>query len=129
MSDDNRSKFRFRFSLRTLLIAMVAFVIGFATRNVVEGLRPFAMQFSIPASTTPVAPGETLIVELGGAPDLSRTVTVQADSTIKLPLVGTVDVAEQDVSQVEATLNKEYGKFYVTPGVEVFREENYARPN
>ena len=114
---------RIQFSLRTFLVAGVAFTLGFAVRNVVTGLHPLSMKFALPSSTTAVAPGDSLIVECLADGSINRRVTILADSTVHLPAVGTVNLSGMDISAVEKTLNASYAKFYRVPGIQVYRAE------
>lgn len=110
-----------QFSIRTLLLIVLAFACGFGLRNVISGLQPWAIQASLPASTSPVAPGDTLIVESSTMPEINRRVTVLADGVITMPLIGTVQVSGQNQAAIEQTLTQAYAKYYKNPGIQVYR--------
>ena len=116
-------RFRFQFSLRMLLAVIFAFALGFAARNLASGLHPLAMQLSLPSSTTPVRPGDSLIVECLVEDSLSRRVTVLADNTITLPYVGTVNVAGQNPDAIARTLTTSYQQYLSNPTIQVYRAD------
>ncbi len=73
-------------------------------------------------STSPVRPGESLLVEFIGDTGLDRRVTVQADNTIRLPLVGTISVEDLTPSQIEEVVDIEFAEFMRDPNSFVSRE-------
>jgi polysaccharide export outer membrane protein len=66
-----------------------------------------------------VYPGDELDVSVPSAPELSKTVTIQPDGRINLPLIHGVMVADQTVSQVEATLGQAYSSQLLRPEIYV----------
>ena len=119
MTDNPRK--RPQITLLTLLLLMAAFSVGFVTRNLVDGIHPFYVGLSIPASNSPVRAGEILRIECMVDETINRDAVVLSDSTINLPLVGIVDVRDKTTTQIEQILNKKYSKFLATPQIQVFR--------
>ncbi len=78
-------------------------------------------------SATPVQPGESLLVELMSDSSLNRRVTVQADNTIRMPLVGTIQVEGKTPSEIEETVNERLSTFMKDPDSFVSRE-NMSSP-
>jgi len=71
-----------------------------------------------------VGSGDVLKINVYENPDLSTTVRVSADDTIRMPLLGRVDVAEMSVSKVAQKLQDLLADGYlVSPQVDVFIEE------
>ncbi len=64
-------------------------------------------------------PGDVLDVVAPSAPELSRTVTVQPDGRISVPLIGGVMAADRSVSQLEAELTDAYSSQLIRPRIEV----------
>ena len=62
-------------------------------------------------------PGDELEVSIPSAPELSKTVTVQPDGRITLPLVPPVMAADRTALQVEAALSQAYAAHLVRPEV------------
>jgi beta-lactamase regulating signal transducer with metallopeptidase domain len=54
--------------------------------------------------------GDVLSIEIKGEPDLPRAYTVQADGTIRLPLLGSIKVAGLTIQQASAALLKEVSR-------------------
>ena len=110
--------------MQSLIIATTAFALGFGARNIASGLHPLAMNLLLPASTSPVNPGEFLIVECGLRPEYGRRVRVLADGTIALKSVGTIDISGQDIAEIEKTVKAAYKKHFkdsTSSSIEVFR--------
>ncbi len=65
----------------------------------------------------PITPGDQIRVEVFGNPDLTTSVPVAGDGSIRLPLVGTVSVSgrtpTEAAQKVEAALKA--GQFLVDP--------------
>lgn len=122
-SRSNEARWRFQFSLRTLFVFIFAFALGFVARNVVTGLQPFAMGLALPSANSPVEPGDVLLVESAGNPDLNRRVTVLADGTVSLPLLGSVAIGGQDTAGVEKTLTGGYAQYFARPQIQVYRAD------
>ncbi len=120
MTESKRQK---QISVRTLFLIVMAFAIGFVSRNLATGLHPFAMQLVLPSSTTPVQSGDTLIVESITDPSVNRKVVVLADGTIKLPHIGSIDVRGQDVATIEKTWTTSYSKTIRNPAIQVYRAD------
>ena len=53
-------------------------------------------------------PGDVLTIETPSAPELNRTVTVQADGRISLPLIQPVMVADRSILDAQAALSRAY---------------------
>jgi polysaccharide export outer membrane protein len=66
-----------------------------------------------------IAPGDVLDIAPVTAPELARTVTVQPDGRITLPLVPPIMVADRSVPQVEYALAQAYSTQLVRPEVSV----------
>ena len=64
-------------------------------------------------------PGDQLDVTVLSAPELNRTVAVQPDGRITLPLVAPLMVADRPIPQVEAELTAAYGSQLVRPEVSI----------
>ena len=117
-----RSSF-LRVRLSTLMLMVFAFALGLAVRNIADGLHPLTMSLSLPKSTSPLRPGDTLLVECLTDPSINRQVTVLADLTISLPLVGEVSVKGDTVKSLEQSLRTKYGKYFATPVIQVYRAD------
>jgi RNA polymerase sigma factor (sigma-70 family) len=87
-----------------------------------RGRSPIATSAIPPASTTPVQPGETLLVESMTDPSLNRRVVVRADHTISLPLAGTLSVKAKTVDQIQESLEVKFSAFVKEPMIFVARE-------
>lgn len=71
-----------------------------------------------------VGSGDVLKINVYENPDLSTTVRVSADDTIRMPLLGRVDVSEMSVSRVAQRLEDMLADGYlISPQVDVFIEE------
>lgn len=64
-------------------------------------------------------PGDVLDVATPSAPELNRTVTVQPDGRITLPLVPPVMAADHTLAQLQASIGAEYVGQLVHPEVEI----------
>jgi polysaccharide export outer membrane protein len=64
-------------------------------------------------------PGDVLDVAAPSAPELARTVTVQPDGRISLPLIRPVMAADRSVAQLEAELTQAYSSQLVRPQIDV----------
>jgi polysaccharide export outer membrane protein len=64
-------------------------------------------------------PGDELEVSLPTAPELTKTVTVQPDGRISLPLIGAVMAADRTIPELRATLADAYATQLLRPTVEV----------
>jgi polysaccharide export outer membrane protein len=64
-------------------------------------------------------PGDVLDVAAPSAPELGRTVTVQPDGRISLPLIRPVMAADRSVAQLEAELAQAYSSQLVRPQIDV----------
>lgn len=103
---------RFQFNIQTALIAMFAFALGLAARNIASGLHPLTLQLVLPSSTTPIAAGDSLIIECDLYPKINRRVRVLADGTIALKHVGVVNVSGQTTTEIEALVQDRYKKYF-----------------
>jgi polysaccharide export outer membrane protein len=63
--------------------------------------------------------GDEVEISVPSAPELSRTVTVQPDGRVSLPLIAPVMVADRSVPQVEAALSDAYAAQLIRPEVDV----------
>ena len=64
-------------------------------------------------------PGDVLDVSIPSAPELARTVTVQPDGRIALPLIQPVMAADRSVLEIEGTLAQAYASQLLRPQAEV----------
>ncbi len=75
-----------------------------------------------------VGEGDVLKINVYENPDLSTTVRVSADSTIRVPLLGEVSVKNLTVSQISAKIEKLFADGYlVNPQVDVFISEHRSK--
>ncbi len=66
-----------------------------------------------------IYPGDVLDVSAPSAPELSRTVTVEPDGRISLPLIGVVMAADRTVPDLAQTLTQIYASQLVRPEIDV----------
>jgi polysaccharide export outer membrane protein len=64
-------------------------------------------------------PGDILDVSAPSAPELARTVTVQPDGRISLPLIGPVMAANRTVPEMEVALSRAYAGQLLRPQIDV----------
>lgn len=64
-------------------------------------------------------PGDELDITVPSAPELSKTVTVQPDGRVSLPLIHAVMVADRTTEEVEDELRDAYSSQLIRPEVEV----------
>jgi protein involved in polysaccharide export with SLBB domain len=64
-------------------------------------------------------PGDVLTVELPAAPELNRTVTVQADGRVSLPLLDPVMVADRSIMDAQAMISGAYASQLLRPQVNI----------
>ncbi len=64
-------------------------------------------------------PGDTMEIATPSAPELNRTVTVQPDGRIALPLIAPVMVADRSVADAQAAISGAYAAVLRHPAVEV----------
>ncbi len=123
---NNRSTLRPQFNLATLLLMMLMFALGIAARDFISRWNPAPAPVAtntLPASTSPLKPGDVLIVQSATAEDLNRRVTVLADLTISMPLIGDYAVGKKTtVRGLERSLNTKYAPYYRAPAIQVHRE-------
>ena len=62
-------------------------------------------------------PGDVLTIEAPSAPELNRTVTVQADGRISLPLIEPVLVADRSILDAQAMISRAYASQLLRPAV------------
>ncbi len=75
-----------------------------------------------------VGEGDVLKINVYENPDLSTTVRVSADSTIRVPLLGEISVKKLTVSQISAKIEKLFADGYlVNPQVDVFISEHRSK--
>ncbi|WP_430452223.1 protein kinase domain-containing protein [Rhodopirellula europaea] len=77
---------------------------------------------SLPASDSPVQPGDKLHVFALADEALSAKVTVLADDTIKLRLIGFVSTRGKTIAELERQLNDKYKQFFSDPGIELYHD-------
>jgi protein involved in polysaccharide export with SLBB domain len=63
--------------------------------------------------------GDQLEVRLPTAPELSKTVVVQPDGRVTMPLVGSIMVADRSVEEASAVLARAYSSQLLKPQVEI----------
>jgi polysaccharide export outer membrane protein len=80
--------------------------IGYATWN--AGEPPYRLY-----------PGDVLEVSVPSAPELARTVTVQPDGRIDLPLIAPTMVADRSIVEAETSLARAYASQLLRPQVEI----------
>ncbi len=71
-------------------------------------------------------PGDELDITVPSAPELSKTVTIQPDGRVSLPLVHAVMVADKTTQEAEAALDRAYSTQLLRP--EVFVAVKTASP-
>ena len=64
-------------------------------------------------------PGDQLDVQVPSAPELNRTVTVEPDGRIRLPLIGPTMVADRSITDAEADLASAYSSQLRRPEVNI----------
>lgn len=64
-------------------------------------------------------PGDELDVQISSAPELNKTVTVQPDGRVSLPLIQPVLVADRSVTDAEAALSAAYDSQLLRPQVSI----------
>ncbi|MFH2059626.1 MAG: polysaccharide biosynthesis/export family protein [Pseudomonadota bacterium] len=75
-----------------------------------------------------IGEGDVLNINVYENEDLSTTVRVSADSTIRVPLVGEISVKDLTVSQVSSKIEKLFADGYlVNPQVDVFISEHRSK--
>ena len=75
-----------------------------------------------------IGEGDVLNINVYENEDLSTTVRVSADSTIRVPLVGEISVKDLTVSQVSGKIEKLFADGYlVNPQVDVFISEHRSK--
>ncbi len=66
-----------------------------------------------------IYPGDELEITVPSAPELNKTVTVQPDGRVNLPLIKAVMLADRTTDQAEAALSQAYATQLLNPQVEV----------
>lgn len=64
-------------------------------------------------------PGDEIEVALPSAPELNKTVTVQPDGRISLPLIPAVMAADRTVPELQESLSQAYASLLLRPAVDV----------
>ena len=64
-------------------------------------------------------PGDEVEVQIPSAPELSKTVTVQPDGRISLPLLAPIEVGDRTLSDVERIISRAYASQLLRPEVNV----------
>ncbi|MEM8733142.1 MAG: protein kinase, partial [Planctomycetota bacterium] len=81
-----------------------------------------------PASTTPLEPGDGLRYSSVTDHALQGTAIVQADHTIRVVMIGTVDVQGMAVAEAEIALNKAYSGIVKSPAITLLRDYTISAP-
>lgn len=80
---------------------------------------------TVNGSEQPVAPNDVLEVDVFQVDNLDRTVQVDSQGNISLPLIGSVKAAGSTVRQLEQTIETAYGTNYLqSPDVTIFVKES-----
>jgi hypothetical protein len=66
-----------------------------------------------------IRPGDVLSVEISGESDLPRTYVVQADGTVRLPILGAIKVAGQTAQQAGQAITKQVSRVNSSASVHV----------
>jgi len=86
------------------------------------------LPFAALAQEYTVGEGDVLDINVYENKDLSTTVRVSSDSTIRVPLLGEISVEDLTVSQVSAKIEKLFADGYlVSPQVDVFISEHRSK--
>lgn len=64
-------------------------------------------------------PGDEIEVSLLSAPELNKTVTVQPDGRVSLPLIGSMMAADRTTPELQGALSEAYGVQLLRPTVDV----------
>jgi len=64
-------------------------------------------------------PGDEIEVALPSAPELNKTVTVQPDGRISMPLIPAVMAADRTVPELQGSLSQAYASLLLRPAVDV----------
>ncbi|MFN3192515.1 MAG: protein kinase domain-containing protein [Aureliella sp.] len=81
-----------------------------------------------PASTAPVQPGDGLSYSSITDDTLRGTAIVQADHTIRVVMIGTVDVRGMTVDEAETALNNAYSGVVRSPAITLLRDFTISAP-
>lgn len=104
---------------KRMIIAMRSVCLCFIFSSILMAVAGFA-----PANEYTVGDGDVIAINVYENPDLSTTVRVSANGTIRVPLIGEVDVKNLTVSQVSSKIEKRLADGYlVRPQVDVFIKE------
>jgi polysaccharide export outer membrane protein len=107
-----------RFARRLIYVACVALAFACRAGVAAEVLAPVAPPVAQPSI---LGPGDQVRVEVFGNPDLTTSISLDGDGSIRMPLVGAVPVAGQSPAgaarRIEAALKS--GQFLVNPQVTV----------
>jgi polysaccharide export outer membrane protein len=110
-----------RSAIAAFAVMVAAGFAGCASIAKSQPVEPPAMtrvSFAAPAAYR-VFPGDTIEVTHYSAPELSRTVTVQPDGRIDLPMLAPILVADLTAEEIEETLTAAYAPHLRTPEIEV----------
>ena len=80
----------------------------------------------VTAPTETIRPDDIVVIEIHGEPDLPRVYVVQADGTIRLPLVGTLAVQKLTAAQAKDAVQKLLAKYRIESATAV--EVQLRRP-
>lgn len=76
----------------------------------------------------PIGPGDVLVISVPPIDELKqRTVRVEADGTIELPMLGTIKAGGLTEGQLHAALQEKLKTYMYNPEVEVFVKEYHSR--
>jgi polysaccharide export outer membrane protein len=121
-------KFAQRFAMSSLLAAAFAVLTACAATPdlLTPSPKPTAKFPNIPyadwSDSEPsyrLYPGDELEMTVASAPELNKTVTVQADGRVTVPLIAPVMVAQRTVEDAEQALSDAYASQLLRPGVKL----------
>lgn len=73
-----------------------------------------------PDLSAPLKPGDAVRIQSLTDETLHGRAVLAADSTVRFPLIGTVDASNQTIEELRASLEKAYKQFVVSPAIDVF---------
>lgn len=76
---------------------------------------------SVTGASSDLEAGEQLEIVVKTAPELSRTVTIAPDGTIRIPYAGSIPAVGRNLREVEQALRAALASELRDPGVRVFR--------
>ncbi|MEO1066165.1 MAG: polysaccharide biosynthesis/export family protein [Pseudomonadota bacterium] len=83
---------------------------------------------NVSVDVTRIAKNDLLKIDVFQVDELDRTIRVDANGAISMPLIGIVDAAGQTIPELEETLETRYAQDYLqNPQITVFVEESFAQ--